>query len=168
MLPKKNRTRLSIITVLLVVAASTGLVSAAMTAGTLPGFERFNLGIYWHSPTATYQGSLNTPYNGTYHYVSAVPVCRNSFPPCLDSNEALFYLTLRNQTIRLIFYCPISSDNYCTDPKQLPFHEGDCVYVKGTQIAPSTWPKDRYSPELMFQDDLYVFHYASLANSSCS
>ena len=81
MKPNKKRTRLNFVTVLLVIGASLGLMSAAITAGIVPGFEMG--GVHSHSPTATYQGYFSVGYTGVYHFVHAEPLCRTTFPPCM-------------------------------------------------------------------------------------
>jgi hypothetical protein len=167
--PKKRRPWLSIISILLVVAASTGLVSAAMSTGQFPGFERFFGGVYWSTPTKTYEGYMNTSYSGTYHYVDAQPTCRNSSPPCLlEADEVVFYITTNNGNVRLIFYCGTRVTYYCSGPNDLPFREGDCIFVKGTLLVPSDWPTERFNPTLQFVGDLYVFKYSNLLTSACS
>jgi hypothetical protein len=153
-------------TILLVLAALVGAFSAAFFAGLIPGFE-FGA-VYTHSPTATYSGYFSINYVGVYHYVQAVPVCRNAFPPCLSSDEALFYLNAKNGMIRLIFYCGGPVKYYCDSPSQLPFSDGACLHVKGTFLEPSKWPSDQYSPLMHFEGDLYVFENETLPEASCS
>jgi hypothetical protein len=153
-------------TILLVLAASLGVISIAFFGGFIPGVEYG--GMYTHSPTATYQGSFSVNYVGIYHYVQAVPVCRTVFPGCIASSEAVFYMNARNGTIRLIFYCGSMVKYYCDSPSQLPFSDGTCLHVKGTLLQPSKWPSDQFSPSIHFSGDLYVFQNQTLAETSCS
>jgi hypothetical protein len=152
--------------VLLVLGASLGLMSAAIIAGIVPGFEAG--GVHSLSPTATYQGYLGVDYQGVYRYVQAVPNCRTDFPPCLASDEALFYLNTKNGTIRLIFYCGGLVKDYCESPAQLTFNDGACLRVKGTLLEPSKWPSEQFSPLMHFKGDLYVFENQTLPQGSCS
>jgi len=87
--------------------------------------------------------------------VDAQPLCAQTFPPCFGS-EVVFYLTTENATIQLVFYC---GAGYCYSAQQLPFHDGDRIYVKGTLLLPSDWPTNKYQPALRFFGDLYVFNY---------
>jgi hypothetical protein len=163
---ESNRPRtLRLITVFLVLGASLGLVSAAIFGGIVPGFEPG--GIHTHSPTVTYQGYFSVNYQGVYHFVQAVPVCRTGFPPCLASDESVFYLNSKNGTIRLIFYCGGIVKEYCNSPSQLPFIDGACLHVKGTLLEPSKWPSDQFSPSMHFNGDLYVFENQTLPAPSC-
>ena len=164
---KQKNSSIGICSILLVLAASTGLVSAAMINGQLPGFERFRAGTYRQnmlSPTITYQGYFSVSYNGTYHSVIAKPLCRNALPPCLDSDELVFYLDTDSRlVVRLIFYC---GAGYCSRADELPFRDGARIYVKGTLIEPSQWPTSRFEPTLQFKSELYVFQYTTLPESS--
>ena len=163
---KKKPRLLTLGTVILVMGASFGIISAAIFGGIVPGFEYG--GVYTHSPTATYQGYLSINYLGVYHYVHAVPICRTAFPPCHAPDEALFYLNAKNGTIRLIFYCGNIVKYYCESPSQLPFSDGTCLHVKGTLLEPSKWPSDQFSPSMHFSGDLYVFQNQTLPETSCS
>lgn len=165
---KTNRKRklLNLGTLLLVVAMSLALISAAFFEGIIPGFEYG--GVYTHSPTATYSGHFSINYVGVYHYVQAVPVCRTAFPPCLSSGQALFYMNAKNGTIRLVFYCGSPVKYYCESPSQLPFNDGACLHVKGTLLEPSKWPTDQFTLSLHFSGDLYVFENETLPETSCS
>jgi hypothetical protein len=157
---------LSIGTILLVLVASAGIVSAALLGGLVPGFR---YGVRTQSPTATYSGYFSINYVGVYHYVHAVPVCRTAFPPCLAHDEALFFLNAKNGTIRLVFYCGISVvPYYCESPSDLSFGDGACLHVRGTLIEPSKWPSDQFSPSIGFEGDLYVFENQTLPATSCS
>mgnify|MGYP001032081847 CR=1 FL=1 len=158
---KREKTWLGTWTVVLVLGATLGLVSAAMVNSRLPGFEHFYRGVYLRSPTRTYQGYLSVDYEGVYHYVTAKPLCRNQYPPCFDSDEVVFYLGTTNGTIRLIFYCGL---DYCSEASQLPFGDGAHIYVKGTLIQPSAWPTTKFKPSLNFEGDLYVFQNRTLSN----
>jgi hypothetical protein len=163
--PVRKGKNLSWISILLVLTASIGLVSSAMW-GILPGFQG---GIYWHSPTSTFQGYLSVNYTGIYGQVSARRLCRLSFPPCLAPDEDVFYLNTGNGTVRLVFYCRSITNlmttvyGYCSNASQLPFGGGACLYVKGTLIVPSEWPTSQFTPALSFTGDLYVFQYEPLA-----
>ncbi|MGA2460020.1 MAG: hypothetical protein ABSF82_01165 [Candidatus Bathyarchaeia archaeon] len=167
MRPNKRRTYLTIISILLVAAASTGLISAAMSGGIVPGVPGVGEAST-HSPTATYQGYLGATYHGLYQYVEATPLCRNAFPPCMAPDEAVFYLTSKNGTIRLVFYCGAFSLDYCDSPSQLPFSNGTCLQVKGTLLQPSKWPTNQFNPTMHFNGDLYVFENETLPGTSCS
>lgn len=112
----------------------------------------------FHSPTATHTGYFSVSYTGVYHYVIAQPLCGKSFPPCWVPSEIVFYLTTENATIRLLFYC---GQDYCSSSQQLPFHDGEGIYVKGTLLQPSDWPTSKYQPALEFIGDLYVFNYTA-------
>ncbi len=115
-------------------------------------------GVYWHSPTKTYQGSLSESFYGVYRYVSAVPLCSQTFPPCIHPDEVVFYLeTDTGLLVRLIFLCGFEN---CYRTSQLPFSNGTRVYVKGTLIEPSEWPPLDYEPRLYFAGDLYVLEYS--------
>jgi hypothetical protein len=160
----RRRKLLTLGAVLLVLGASFGVVSAAFFAALIPGFE--SGGVYMHSATATYSGHFSINYVGVYHYVGAVPVCRTAFPPCLASDEALFYMNAKNGTIRLVFYCGIVK-YYCESPSQLPFKDGACIHVKGTLLQPSKWPSDQFSPPIHFVGDMYVFENETLPETSC-
>jgi len=112
--------------------------------------------VSFRSPTLTQTGYLSVGYTGIYHYVDAQPLCAQSFSPCLvPSSEVVFYLTTENATIQLIFYC---AAGYCYSAQQIPFKDGDRIYVKGTLLQPSDWPTNRYQPTLRFFGDLYVFN----------
>ena len=134
------------ITITLVAILSLFSVSAANSSA-----------VSFRSPTLTQTGYLSVGYTGVYHYVDAQPLCARTFPPCLvPSSEVVFYLTTENATIQLIFYC---AAGYCYSAQQLPFHDGDRIYVKGTLLQPSEWPTNEYQPTLRFFGDLYVFNY---------
>lgn len=156
----KKQNILSLTTILLVLAGISGILAAATIGGVLPGSQSST-----HSPTETYQGYLAVSYQGTYHYVVAVPLCNVLICP---ASETVFYLNTSKGTIRLIFYCGRFSIDYCYSASQLPFGDGACLYVKGTLLEPSKWPSDRFSPSLHFQGDLYVFENATLPETSCS
>mgnify|MGYP001119853495 CR=1 FL=1 len=158
----EEKPRISTVSILLVLAASIGLVSAAMTNRQLPGFENFYGGIYARSqsPTVTYQGYLSMSFDGAYHYVAAEPLCRKTFPPCLAPDEVVFYLETERGTVRLIFYCGL---DYCSRATQLPFSDGAHIYVKGTFLEPSKWPAGQYEPNLQFIGDLYVFQNSTVS-----
>ena len=117
-----------------------------------------NTPVPFQSPTATHTGYVGVGYTGVYHYVTAQPVCAQTFPPCLVGNEVVWYLSTPNATIRLIFYCAVG---YCWNAQQLPFKDGDEIHVRGTLLCPSDWPTDKYQPTLRFFGDLYVFNYTS-------
>jgi hypothetical protein len=156
---------LTIGTILLVLAASAGIVSAAIFGGFVPGFR---YGARTQSPTMTYLGYLSVNYVGVYHYVQVTPVCRTAFLPCPANDEALFFLNAQNGTIRLIFYCGSGVPYYCESPSELSFSEGACLHVKGTLIQPSKWPTGQFSPSMRFDGDLYVFENQTLPELSCS
>lgn len=139
----------TLVSLILVITAVSGLVSAVLNATSTVSF---------HSPTATHTGYFSVSYTGVYHYVNAEPLCSMSFPPCWTPSEVVFYLTTENETVRLVFYCGL---DYCYGAQQLPFHNGDRIYVKGTLIQPSDWPTNKYHPALQFIADLYVFKYAA-------
>ena len=164
---KRNRKRhlLTLGTVLLIVVISLAVISAAFFGGIIPGFE-FG-GVYTHSPTATYSGYFSISYVGVYHYVRATPVCRTEFPPCIASDEALFYMNAKNGTIRLIF-CGGVAKYFCESPSQLQFTDGTCLRVKGTLLKPSKWPGQLFSPTMNFEGDLYVFENETLPKIACS
>ncbi|MGD0175551.1 MAG: hypothetical protein ABSC50_01855 [Candidatus Bathyarchaeia archaeon] len=140
----------SLVSLILLITAGLGAVSAVLNAGNTP--------TAFHSPTATYTGYFSASYTGVYHYVEAQPLCSKNFPPCWVPSEVVFYLTTENTTVRLVFYCGL---DYCSSAQQLPFHDGDRIYVKGTLIQPSEWPTSKYQPTLQFNSDLYVFKYAA-------
>jgi hypothetical protein len=152
-------------TVLLVLAASIGIFSAALFGGIIPGFMYG--GVYTHSPTTTYSGYFSINYVGVYHSAQATPVCRTAFPPCLAPDEVVFFLNAKNGTIRLIFYCGVVK-YYCESPSQLSFSDGACLHVRGTLIEPSKWPGDQFYPQMHFDGDLYVFEDQTLHESLCS
>ena len=111
----------------------------------------------WHSPTKTYQGFLSIVYYGIYQVVTTTPVCRANFPPCLDSDQVVFYLISDNGLrVRLIFYC---GPDICRQSKDVPLDAGARVYAKGTLIEPSQWQSQLFEPLLYFVGDLYVFQY---------
>lgn len=141
----------SLVSLILVMTAALGLVSVVLNA------ENTST-VSFHSPTATHTGYFSVSYTGVYHYVTAEPLCSMSFPPCWVPSEVVFYLTTENETVRLVFYCGL---DYCYSAQQLPFHDGDRIYVKGTLIQPSDWPTNKYQPTLQFIADLYVFKYTS-------
>ena len=118
--------------------------------------------VSFRSPTATHTEYLSVGYTGVYHYVDAQPLCAETFPPCFVGSEDVFYLTTGNGTIQLVFYCGVGLPqmlSYCYTAQQLPFHDGDRIYVKGTLLQPSEWPTNEYQPTLRFFGDLYVFNY---------
>jgi hypothetical protein len=154
---RKQRALRFVTSVVLVLATSLGLVSAAMLGG-----------VYRHSPTATYQGYFSISYRGVYHYLDAEPICRTNLPPCLVSSEAVFYMNTENGTIRLVFYCGKIVQDYCTNASQLPFGNGTCLHVKGTLLKPSRWPSNQFSPFIHFEGDLYVFTYEIIPSASCA
>jgi hypothetical protein len=159
---------LSIGTILLVLVASAGIVSAALLGGFVPGL-RYGLNTHAQSPTTTYSGYFSINYVGVYHYVYAIPVCRTAFPPCLASGEVLFFMNAKNGTIRLVFYCGSSlAPYYCESPSDLPFNDGTCLHVRGTLIEPSKWPSDQFSPTMNLDGELYVFENQTLPETSCS
>ena len=132
---------------LLLLACASGFVSAVAKPQ----------GVTWHSPTRTYRGFLSTAYYGIYQVVTTTPVCRSSTPPCLDSDEVVFYLVTSNALlVRLIFYC---GPDYCRQSKDVPLDVGAHVYVNGTLIEPSQWQSELSEPHLYFIGDLYVFQY---------
>jgi hypothetical protein len=152
--------RIGLCSLLLLVVSTTGLVSAAMSSGNLPGFERFQAGIYWQSPTKTYQGYFSMAYRGIYRHVTETPLCRQAFPQCLYEDQSIFYLeTDSGYLVRLIFYCGL---DYCTQTGQISLNEGGRVYVKGTLIEPSQWQGSLSKPNLYFIGDLYVFQSSNL------
>jgi hypothetical protein len=156
--------RLTIGTILLVLAASIGIVSAALLGGFIP---RSRYGVHTQPPSVTYSGYFSINYVGVYHHVNAVPVCRTAFPPCLTKDEPLFFMNAKNGTIRLMFYCGVIP-YYCESPTQLSFSDGTCLHVKGTLIEPSKWPTNQFSPSMHFNGDLYVFENQTLPKASCS
>jgi len=170
---KKSRI-LSPSTVLLVLAAAAGLMGTAITEGIVPGFVIG--GVYSHSPTITYQGSLAVSYVGVYHVVQAKPICNSAFPPCFATNETVFFLSARNGTIRLVFYCGKTMEglttvtgwiDLCSDTSQLQFGDGVCLQVKGTLLEPSSWPNEQYLPSMRFDGDLFVFSYHQVLQANC-
>jgi hypothetical protein len=145
---------------LLVTVATTGFVSGAMYNGILPGFEHFQGGVYWHSPTKTYEGYFSVEYRGIFHHVIEIPLCRQAFPPCLNEDETVFYIeTDAGALVRLIFFCGLG---YCTQPGQVPLNEGARVQVNGTLIEPSQWQSGPYTLNLYFISDLYVIQYSNV------
>ena len=141
-----------LVSLILLTTTALGLVSAALYAGSIFTTVSF------HSPTATYTGSLSIGYTGVYPYLTAEPLCSHSLPPCGTPSELVWYLTTGNDTIRLIFFC---GPDTCSRAQQLPFHDGDRIYVKGTLLQPSNGPTIEYQPTLQFTADLYVFKYAA-------
>jgi hypothetical protein len=146
-------------TILLVVGASFGFMSAAIIEAIVPVFK------VAHINSRSYQQYMLVSYQGIYHYVTATPICTTGFASCTGSNQTLFYLTTENATIQLIFYC---GNYYCDSPSQLPFNDGTCLHVKGTLLEPSEWPSDQFSPSMHFEGDLYVFGNQPLPETSCS
>jgi hypothetical protein len=164
----RKRRPLSVGTVLLVLVASAGIVSAAVFGGFVPGF-RYEVYRSVQTPTATYSGYFDINYVGIYHYVHAVPVCRSGFPPCMASGEVLFYMNAKNGTIRLVFYCGSNlAPYYCESPSDLPFNDGACIHVRGTLLEPSKWPSDQFYPTMHFDGELYVFENQTQPEASCS
>ena len=149
------------ISVLLILAASIGLLSAMTTHG----------GIFYHttstSPTKTYSGYFGVTYYGIYHHVWGVPSCNKVFPPCFQAEEIVFYLVTSSERIRLIFYCG-AVPYYCSSPDDVPLSEGSCIFAKGTLLVPSKWPTNQFEPSLQFGGDLFVFQYSTVSESSCS
>ena len=140
----------TLVSLIVAITAALGLVSAVLNATSTVSFL---------SPTATHTGYFAVSYTGVYHYVTAEPVCSMIFPPCWTPSEVVFYLTTENETaVRLVFYC---GPDYCYNPQQISFHDGDRIYVKGTLIRPSDWPTSKYQPVLQFIGDLYVFNYTT-------
>ena len=165
---------LSPVTVFLVLAAATGLMASAIMEGMVPGSVIG--GIYSHSPTITYQGSVAASYTGSYHVIQAQPICDSAFPPCFEANETVFTLGTRNGTIRLIFYCGTTLKglttltgwiDLCSNASQLQLSDGVCVYAKGTLLQPSSWPSKQYLPLVRFDADLFVFSYNQVPEASC-
>jgi hypothetical protein len=139
----------SLVSLLLMTTAVLALLFAVLNA---------NPNVPFHTPTATHTGYFSVSYTGVYHYVETEPLCSKNFPPCWVPNEVVFYLTTENETVRLIFYCSVG---FCYSAQELPFHDGDRIFVKGTLIQPSDWPSNKYQPTLEFVGDLYVFKYAT-------
>ena len=112
-----------------------------------------------HNPTATFNGYLSVSLAGVYHYVDTQPLCGEVFPPCIVTNQPVFYLTTKNGTdIQLVFYC---GDHYCDLAQQIHLSEGGKISVDGTLMVPSRWPTSEYQPTLYFIADLYVFNYTA-------
>jgi hypothetical protein len=155
----RRRKLLTLGTMLLVVGASFGFMSAAIIEAIVPVFK------VAHTYFRSYQGYLSVNYEGIYRYVTAISTCNTGFTSCAESNQTVFYLTTKNATIQLIFYC---GNYYCDSPSQLPFSDGTCLHVKGTLIEPSMWPSDQFSPSMHFDGDLYVFENQTLPKTSCS
>ena len=171
---RKKTRRLGPVTVLLVLAASAGLMGTAIMEGMVPGFVIG--GVYSHSPTITYQESLAVSYIGGYHVIQAEPICNFAFLPCLATNETVFLLSTKNATIRLIFYCGYTMKgvttetgwvDVCSYASQLQFSDGVCLHVKGTFLEPSSWPSKQYIPSLRFGGDLFVFSYDQVNQAAC-
>jgi hypothetical protein len=155
----RRRKLLTLGAILLVVGASLGFMSAAIIEAIVPVFK------VAHTNSRSYQGYMSVNYQGIYHYVTAIPICTTGVASCTESNQTVFYLTTKNATIQLIFYC---GNNYCDSPSQLPFSDGTCLQVKGTLLEPSEWPSDQFSPSIHFDGDLYVFGNQPLPATSCS
>jgi hypothetical protein len=146
--PKREASPLSFASITITLVAILSLFSVIVGNSSTISFR---------SPTITHTGYFAVGYTGVYHYVDAQPFCAQSFPPCLvPSSEVVFYLTTENATIQLVFYC---GADYCYSAQQLPFKDGDRIYVKGTLLRPSEWPTNEYQPTLRFFGDLYVFNY---------
>lgn len=141
----------SLVSLMLAITAALGLLSAVLYSVNPPT-------VPFHSPTATHTGYFSVSYTGVYHYVTVQPLCSQSWPQCWVPSETVFYLTSENATVRLVFYC---GQDFCSSAQQLPFHEGDRVYMKGTLLQPSEWPTSNYHPALQFIGDLYVFNYTA-------
>ena len=142
-----SESRRIIASALLLLACASGFASAVAKPQ----------GVTWHSPTGTYHGFFSTAYYGIYEVAMTTPVCRASFPPCLESDEVVFYLiTGTGLFVRLIFYC---GPDYCRQSKDVPLDVGAYVYVNGTLIEPSQWQPELSEPHLYFIGDLYVFQY---------
>jgi hypothetical protein len=170
---KKSRI-LSPSTVFIVLASAAGLMGAAITAGIVPGFVIG--GVHSQSPTVTYQGSVAVNFVGVYHAIQAQPICNSAFPPCFAANETVFFLSTRNSTIRLVFYCGKTMEglttltgwvDLCSDTSQLQFGDGACLHVKGTLLEPSSWPNKQYLPSMRFDGDLFVFSYNQVLQANC-
>ena len=166
---------LSPVTVVLVLAAATGLMASAIISGVMPGFVIG--GIHSHSPTITYEGSVAVSYVGYYQVIQAQPLCDSAFPPCFEANETIFMLSTRNETIRLVFYCGTTMKSLttltgwvdmCSNVSQLQITAGICMQVKGTLLQPSSWPSRQYLPLLRFDGDLFVFSYNEVPAATCS
>ncbi len=158
----KRTCALNPVTILLVAAASMGIMSAAILGGVVPGFVG---GVYIHAPTATYQEFLSVNYESVYRFMQ-VPFCRAGFPHCVPTDQTVFFTNTRNGTIRLVFYCVIIQ-NSCNMPSQLPIDYGACLRMTGTLIRPSVWPSEGHILK-PFDGDLYVFTYSVLPNFSCA
>jgi hypothetical protein len=165
---------LSPVTLFLVLAAAAGLMTTAIMEGIVPGFVIG--GIYSRSPTITYQGSLAVNYVGVYHVIQAQPICNSAFPPCFAANETVFFLSTRNGTIRLVFYCGKTMQglttitgwvDFCSNASQLQPNDGVCLHVEGTLLQPSSWPNKQYLPSLRFDADLFVFSYTQVPQATC-
>ena len=156
---KKRKSWLGIYSILLVLTASMGMTSAFMAYS--------GRGKDFTSPTITYSGYLGISYNGTYHYVSAEPLCNKAFPPCFQKGEVVFYLDTDHETIRLVLYCGKVAD-FCRRAEEVPLRDESCIFVKGTLLIPSKWPTSQFEPSLQFDGDLYVFQYSTISESSCS
>jgi hypothetical protein len=161
----RNPRFLTLGTVLLVLAASFGIFSAAQFGGIIPGFMYG--GVYTQSPTTTYSGYFSINYVGVYHNFQAMPVCRTAFPPCFAPGEVVFFLKANNGTIRLIFYCGGVVKYFCESPSQLSVSDGACLHVKGTLIEPSEWSSSRFDLSMHFDGD-FVFGSETLPKTSCS
>lgn len=165
---------LSPVAVLLVLAAAAGLMASAIIGGLVPGFVPG--GFYSHSPTITYREFLAVNYTGVYHVSQAEPICNSAFPPCFAANETIFFLSTRNGTVRLVFYCGTTRAglttmtgwvDLCSKASELQLEEGTCLHVKGTLLQPSSWPSKQYFPFMRFDGDLFVFTYNQVPQASC-
>ena len=128
---------------------------------TVPGFENWLRGVYWQTPTATYQAEIGRVLEGTFHELRVTP-----------QGETVFYLQLDSISIRLIFYCnpqptkvagrSVTVWDFCTERSQLPIRDGQHIKVKGTLITPSDWKPELSTPRLTFTSDLYVMQILSV------
>jgi hypothetical protein len=118
-------------TIILLAGGFLGLLSTLASDGFAPSFDAASS----VSPTITYFESFPANYMGVYHYVRAVPVCRTGVPPCLASDQFVFYLSAKNGTVQLVFFCGVAG-NHCDNPSQVPFADGACLRVRGTLEKP--------------------------------
>lgn len=113
-----------------------------------------------------HNGIMGVVLEGIYNYVYATNRVHT---------ELVYYLdTVHNGTIRLIFYCPHVTTvveqtwndwTFCDKPGDVPFENGERIWVKGTLIEPTMWylPSDHYEPAFNFTGDLYVFQQGNLS-----
>ena len=121
--------------------------------------------------SAAYNGSMGYEVTGVYHFVDVRTNGRE---------EVAFELQVRSVLIRLILYCrnqklvmkPPKTDanatnqvdssyDFCSNPNEIPFVNGQIVTVKGTFIQPSQWDPTLSTPALSFVADLYVIYVIS-------